>query len=404
MTYSATSQTTAVVTARGSRGALRALAGVAFLLAAAGVSWDVLAQTADDRAGAGAGGSTTAPGPRHTAPPHTAASKRPAIIPATGCNSPGALGVSRTVEIDTSASHLYGHQQHDVEDFLQDSEVVLTFDDGPLRPYTTPVLKALDNHCTKATFFSVGRMAIADPAMLREVAKRGHTIGSHTWSHKDLHKIGTDRAKGELELGISAVGKALGEPPAPFFRFPYLSAAKSVVTYAGTRNISIFSIDVDSEDYRTKDPAVVHRRVLNGLKAAGKGIILFHDIQPSTAHALQGILDEMKALGFKVVHVVPKGPAATLPQFDDIAARELARKSDTAASDPLASRSFVWAADGAKTNGRSGAGGPKLAPEAEVLPWGVTAVKPEPAEPEPRRRPPPLKTDDGDWFANLFKN
>ena len=52
--------------------------------------------------------------------------------------------------------------------------VALTFDDGPLRPYTTPILKALDAHCTKATFFQVGKMAIADPEMVREIERRGH--------------------------------------------------------------------------------------------------------------------------------------------------------------------------------------------------------------------------------------
>jgi len=338
------------------------------------------------------------------AQPREVASVHPAIVPATGCNSPGALGVSRTVEIDTSATHRYGHQQSEAEDFLQQGEVVLTFDDGPLRPYTTPVLKALDNHCTKATFFVVGRMAIADPAMVRETAKRGHTIGSHTWSHMDLRKTNTPRAKGELELGISAVSKALGAPVAPFFRFPYLSAAKNVVAYAGTRNISIFSIDVDSEDYRTKDPAVVRRNVLRGLKSAGKGIILFHDIQPSTAHALQGLLDEIKALGFKVVHVVPKAPITTLPQFDEMAARELAHKTQAAIDDPLASRSFVWAAEGSKQGGRASAGGPKTAVDPEVLPWGTTAVQQDTIVPAPKPRPPPLKQDDGDWFTNLFKN
>lgn len=331
---------------------------------------------------------------------------RSAVIPAAGCGSPGALGVSRTVEIDTSVGHKYGHQQSEVEDFLQDHEIVLTFDDGPLRPYTTPVLKALEAHCTKAVFFSVGRMALSDPAMLQEVAKRGHTIGTHTWSHKDLMKIGTARAKAEFELGFSAVTKALGQPVTPFFRFPYLSAPRSVVAYSLERNVSVFSIDVDSEDYRTKDPEVVKRRVLGRLQAAGKGIILFHDIQPSTAHALMSILDEAKARGFKVVQVVAKdkATATTLPEFDAIAAKQMANKSAAAEQDPLASRSFVWAASNGNPPKPAGAGGPKAADETEVLPWGVTAVKPEPVEPEPRRRAasPPV-ADDGDFFAKLFK-
>ncbi len=347
-----------------------------------------------------------APPSTPVAKPHPArapAPARTAVIPAAGCGSPGALGVSRTVEIDTSTGHKYGHQQSEVEDFLQEGEIVLTFDDGPLRPYTTPILKALDAHCTKAIFFSVGRMALSDPAMLKEVAKRGHTIGTHTWSHKNLMKIGTSRAKAEFELGLSAVTKALGQPVAPFFRFPYLSAPKSVAAYEMSRDISIFSIDIDSEDYRTKDPELLHRRVISRLVANGKGIILFHDIQPSTAHALMGLLDEIKARGFKVVQVVAKGTATTLPEFDTMAEKQMSSKAAAAGQDPLASRSFVWAASDGKASGPSGAGGPKAADEDEVLPWGTTAVKPEPIVPDPRRRAPPPIADDGDFFAKLFK-
>lgn len=340
--------------------------------------------------------------PRPLKPTATAPPRAP-IVSATGCDSPGALGVARTVEIDTSTGHRYGHQQSDVEDFLQQGEVVLTFDDGPLRSHTAPVLKALDNHCTKAIFFSVGRMALSDPAMLKEVARRGHTIGTHTWSHKDLMKIGTARAKAEFELGFSAVTKALGQPVAPFFRFPYLSEPNSVAAYAKTRNISVFSIDVDSEDYRTKDPDVLHRRIVGRLVANGKGIILFHDIQPSTARALQGILDDIKARGFKVVQVVAKGTATTLPEFDAIAEKQMANKTAAAEQDPLASRSFVWAASNGKPGRPSGAGGPKNVDDPEVLPWGTTAVKPEPIVPDPRPRAPPPVSDDGDFFAKLFK-
>ena len=329
----------------------------------------------------------------------------PKVVPADGCGSPGALGVSRVQEIDADTGPKYGHQQHDAADFLNDHEVVLTFDDGPLRPYTMPVLKALDAHCTKATFFIVGQMAAADPALVRETAKRGHTLGSHTWSHKDLRKTGPSRGKGELELGLSGVSKVLGTPAAPFFRFPYLSAPAGILSYAVARKIAVFSIDVDSRDYRTKDPAVVRRNVLAGLQETGKGIILFHDIQPSTAGALKGLLDELKARGFNVVHLVPKQPATTLPEYDAMAERELARKSQSAANDPLASRSIVWPVTGTKPGARAAAGGPVPDGDTEVLPWGTTAVTHEPIVPEPKRRAPPLQPkQDDDWFAKLFKN
>jgi peptidoglycan-N-acetylglucosamine deacetylase len=358
-------------------------------------------------------------------PPRTGTVKREPATPqpASGCGSPGAIGVSRVHEIDTSIQPRFGHQQYKELDFLKDGEVVLTFDDGPLRPYTIPVLKALDAHCTKATFFVVGRMAIADPELVKDTARRGHTIGTHTWSHMDLRKIGPSRARGELELGISAVGRALGKPVAPFFRFPFLSDPKNMRDYAQQRGIGVFSIEVDSNDYRTKNPEDVNRNVLSQLQTARKGIILFHDIQPSTAGALKGLLDTIKARGFKVVHLVASNTTKTLPEFDAMADKEMSRKSKVAASDPLANRSVVWPVTGGDNATppslppsapprRPGtvARGPEqaAAPASEVLPWGVTAVKPAPpTSPQPAApaaRPRREREEPSFWPFNPFGN
>ena len=224
------------------------------------------------------------------------ASAQETCVPSVGRDN--ALGTSRTVEIDTSKGPLYGFQYKD-QNFLNDGEVVLTFDDGPLRSYTVPVLEALAAHCTKATFFVVGRMAVADPEMVKEYDRRGHTIGTHTWSHVNLRAASPARARAEIELGFSAVQKALGKPIAPFFRFPFLADPPGMIAHLKERQIGIFSIDVDSKDFRTRDPVTVHRRVMGDVARPRKGIILFHDIQPSTARALPGLLADLKAKGYR---------------------------------------------------------------------------------------------------------
>ena len=147
-----------------------------------------------------------------------------AATPALACN--GKLGVARTIAINAEAAPLHGAVQYDAPSLLRDGEVVFTFDDGPLPVHTRKILSALKDHCTKATFFMVGRMAVANPAMVREVAAYGHTIATHTWSHKNLKQRRTRRGAGEIELGISAIQHALGEPVAPFFRFPYLAESE----------------------------------------------------------------------------------------------------------------------------------------------------------------------------------
>lgn len=267
------------------------------------------------------------------------------------------LGLSRIVEIDTTGGPHFGRVAQGGFDFLADGEIVLTFDDGPLRPYTRAVLKALAAECTKATFFMVGRMAAADPTVVREVAAHGHTVAAHTWSHAKLQGLPADKANDEIELGFSAVARALGAPMAPFFRFPYLRPNAEALGYLKSRDIASFMIDVDSRDFRTRDPAAVEKTVLAQISARRKGILLFHDIQPSTVHALPGILAELKKRGFKVVHIVPKHPVTTLASYDQQAEKLIAHHAVVAAKDPLATRAVTW--------GQTEVTGP------EALPWSA---------------------------------
>jgi peptidoglycan-N-acetylglucosamine deacetylase len=121
--------------------------------------------------------------------------------------------------------------------------------------------------------------------------------------------------KAEIEIGMTAVEKAMGTAPAPFFRFPYLSESKAAIAYLQSRNIAMLATDIDSLDWRTRSPQTVTQRVMALLKQRGRGIILFHDIHGSTAAALPTLLLQLKAKGFKVVHLKPKAPVQTLAEY-----------------------------------------------------------------------------------------
>ena len=263
---------------------------------------------------------------------------------AADCANPRALGLERTVTVDTAGGPMYGHQQYKDIDFLKPKEVVLTFDDGPLRRNTRAVLEALEAHCTKATFFMVGRQAVADPKMVKEVASAGHTIALHTWSHLNLATHRTDRAIAEIELGLSAVKAAAGDARVlPFFRFPYLSDPKRMKAYLKARDIATFSIDVDSYDYRTRSGSEVHRKIMSQLESRGqRGILLFHDIQSSTARGLKPLLDDLAKNGYKIVHMSSSKTVQSLPEYDEEAKRLLEKRSYTVASKPLVTRTFTW--------------------------------------------------------------
>ena len=170
------------------------------------------------------------------------------------CDKPGGMGLSRTVEIDTTGGPGFGFEHFKQYDFLRDHEVVLTFDDGPWPENTPAVLKALADNCLKATFFEIGEHAMWHPEIAKQVAAAGNTIGSHTWSHKDLAKnpyaSDLEQAKQEIEMGVSAVHMAVAGPIAPFFRFPDLQHPPQLLSYLAERNIATFSTDIDSFDFR----------------------------------------------------------------------------------------------------------------------------------------------------------
>jgi len=279
-----------------------------------------MAQAAPQAAAPAAAAPPAAAPPAAAPPPAPAPAAQAASCP----GNPNALGVTRTVQIDTTGGPGFGFEHFKTHDFLKPGEVVLTFDDGPWQNNTPMVLAALAHHCTKATFFPIGKHATYYPEILRQVAAAGHTIGSHTWSHADLSKEkNPEDAKAEIEKGISAVHWALeGAPLAPFFRFPALKHPPEMVTYLGERNIAIVSTDMDSFDFKMRKPEQVIKSVMDKLKKHGKGIVLMHDFQHATAEGIGTLLDQLKLNGYKIVHMTAKGQVQTLPQYDEMLVKD----------------------------------------------------------------------------------
>lgn len=191
---------------------------------------------------------------------------------------------------------------------LRKGEVVLTFDDGPVPGRTDAVLSVLRTYGVRATFLMVGSMARAHPATARKVAAAGMTIGTHTQGHANLRRLSLEAARAQINEGQRSVASALiptGYRPAPFFRFPYLSDTPALRRQLASQNVVVLDVDVDSKDYFPSSPGQVNSRTLQRLKARGSGIVLFHDIHARTAKMLPAFLDELKASGFSVVHLVP---------------------------------------------------------------------------------------------------
>lgn len=282
------------------------------------------------------------PPPAAQAAPATTTAAAPAQAPApaptpikANCANPNAIGVSRVVQIDTTGGPGFGFEHFKQLDFLRDKEVVLTFDDGPWPVNTPSVLKTLAEECTKAIFFPIGKHATYYPEILKHVAAEGHTIGAHTWSHANLNnkKLTEAQQKEEIEKGFSAVKWALGTAPSPLFRFPALQHPPAMVTYLGERNISIWSCDLDSFDFKASKAEKIIETVMSKLDKNGKGIVLMHDFQKHTAEALPELMKRLKAGGYKVVQVKAKAPMQTIAQYDEEVVKGL--KLPTVSSRPL---------------------------------------------------------------------
>jgi peptidoglycan-N-acetylglucosamine deacetylase len=224
---------------------------------------------------------------------------------------PDAIGVSRVLVVDPREHPRIGSMQYPETLPLREHEVVLTFDDGPLPRNSNQILRILADQCVKATFFTIGSQAQANPEGVRKLAAAGHTIGTHSQNHPlTFQKMPLENAVQEIDAGIASVSGALRDPSAvaPFFRIPGLLRAEGVEDYLASKNIQVWSADFLADDWRHISSSRVFDLAMKRLQARGKGILLLHDIQARTVAALPRILREMKLRGYRIVHVVPATP------------------------------------------------------------------------------------------------
>lgn len=173
--------------------------------------------------------------------------------------------------------------------------VALTFDDGP-GPYTNQILDTLDQHGVKATFFETGNSIPRFPDVVRRQLASGMEIGSHTVTHRQLTLLSQEEQQKEAD-GASHQLVELGVPRPLMLRPPYGSWNNS------TQNLgySLILWNVDSEDWKNRDATVTTNNIMAQVKAGS--IVLMHDIHPSTAQALPGIILKLKEQGYTLVTV-----------------------------------------------------------------------------------------------------
>jgi hypothetical protein len=140
-----------------------------------------------------------------------------------------------------------------------------------------------------------------------------------------------DEAKVEIEKGFVATSYVLGQPIAPFFRFPGLNHSEELNAYLAKRNLTVWSVDVVSDD--TQPGLTADRLVEQTMERVNRmhgGILLFHDLKDVTAEAMDTILTRLKKEGYKVVHVVSN--ASYQPNPELVAKLDMTKQSLTSVS------------------------------------------------------------------------
>jgi peptidoglycan-N-acetylglucosamine deacetylase len=237
------------------------------------------------------------------------------IMPAVAASCPGnpnAIGTSRTITVDPAELPRIGSMQYRTTLPLNDHEVVITFDDGPLPPFTNQILETLASECVKVTYFLVGRMATAYPDAVRRIYNAGHSIGTHSQNHPlTFDQMALPRIEREVGAGIASVQTAAGDPRAvaPFFRVPGLLRSAQVESYLASQSLAVWSADEVADDWHRGITAQqIVQKAISRIEAKDhRGVLLLHDIHPATVMALPALLKELKAKGYKIVQAVPAG-------------------------------------------------------------------------------------------------
>jgi peptidoglycan/xylan/chitin deacetylase (PgdA/CDA1 family) len=181
-------------------------------------------------------------------------------------------------------------------------QIALTFDDGP-SPYTPQVLAILHREHAPATFFQVGKAIVSGPDVHSQLDRERLDVGDHTQTHHDLSLMPSAEQYNEIAGPIEAIRRR-GERFNGLFRPPYGSYNAATLKALAKLHLQMVLWTIDTLDYTHPGADRIRRRVLAA--TAPGGIVLMHDgggDRSQTVAALPGIIDGLRARGFRLVSV-----------------------------------------------------------------------------------------------------
>jgi len=178
--------------------------------------------------------------------------------------------------------------------------LALTFDDGPSR-YTEGILDALEEHGGRATFFVLGYRVENWADTVQRTVDVGSEVAGHSWDHANFFNLSNDAMRRQLYNTSAAIQAATGEPPPPFVRIPYGSVNARIRTVTRELGYSMVNWSIDPADWRIRDADIIYNHIMT--HAVDGGIVLLHDIRPSTMEAVQRAVPSLIEKGFDLVTV-----------------------------------------------------------------------------------------------------
>ena len=197
---------------------------------------------------------------------------------------------------------------------VEGTAIALTFDDGPHPKHTTRLLDMLKERGVKATFYVIGQNVVQYPEIMQRMVAEGHEIGNHSYTHPSLNKISAAKLTEEITKANEAILQSCGVRPTTM-RPPYGATNAAVTKRLNDEfGLTVVMWSVDPQDWKIRKASHVSNHILQNTKSGG--ILLAHDIHPSTIDAMPAVLDGLLSKGHQFVTVSelialdrPSGPS-----------------------------------------------------------------------------------------------
>jgi peptidoglycan-N-acetylglucosamine deacetylase len=181
---------------------------------------------------------------------------------------------------------------------LNERTVALTFDDGPHPNTCSEILNVLRREKVRATFFPVGYRLQQYPHLLDRMVAEGHEVGNHTWTHRRLTTLKPDEVRREVRQVRDLVYRRTGEVPV-LIRPPGGTYDTRVLEICSEEGFGVCLWSDNAGDWKRMPVAEVSEKVLRYIHPGA--IVLMHDEFMQTPRALERIIPELRARGYRFV-------------------------------------------------------------------------------------------------------